>query len=404
MSKMVKHSFTLLVLSFLIMSGAVSQAAEVTGLYKASVEVENRSSGARNAAISEGLARVLVRVSGDATITDEGSVRDALKGANRFMAQYGYQTRETLSPEDGKLIKTIVLNVSFDAVAVNQFLRRQGFPIWSSSRPNIVLWAAVRDGGGSREVVGGKSQPALQQLFTRQASRRGLPLILPAYDSDDLSQVRAGDIWGMFVDPIQQASQRYQANVVVVAKLMVTPDGAQISAAMSLDERQQWWEVSGASVEQAVAAFMDQLGDRVGARFAVQASLEVGEQVILDVSGLDELRDYAGLGDYLDGLLAIRDWRLAVAKGSRHRYRIILESNLEALEQSFGIDRKLVPQPPQLVVPLGKAPDDEISGEEIQQSGQVQPPVALEDDPSSVPEADPAAAQEPMVLYYRWNG
>ena len=400
MSKVVKHSITLTVLSILMMLGAVSQGAEVTNLYKASVEVENRSAEARDAAISEGLGRVLVRVSGNSAITAEGAVQDALKGANRFMVQYSYQTRETLSPEDGKLIKTTLLNVSFDELAVNQFLRKQGLPIWSSSRPNIVLWSAVRDGGGLREVIGGQNQPALQQLISNQASRRGLPLILPSFDEEDLSQVRAGDIWGMFVDPIQQASQRYQANVVVVAKVLVMPDGAQISAAMSMDDRQQWWEVSGTTVDQAVAAFVDQLGDRVGARFAVQASLDVGEQVILDVSNVGELKDYARLGEYLDGLLAIRDWRLSLVKGSQHQYVITLESNLEALEQSFRIDRKLLPQPPQLVVPLGKAPEGESAEGDASEWASDPGPEAS----TLIPETDSGSRQEPAVLYYRWNG
>ncbi|MEE2732836.1 MAG: DUF2066 domain-containing protein [Pseudomonadota bacterium] len=384
MSKVVKHFITLTVSSFLMVLGAVAQGAEVANLYQATVVVDNRSTEAREAALGEGLARVLVRVSGNSAIVAEGAVQDALKSASRFMVQYGYQTRETLSPEDGKLIKTVLLNVSFDAVAVNQFLRRQGFPIWSASRPNIVLWSAVRDGGGSRQVIGGQSQPALQQLLETQAARRGLPVVLPHFDSEDLALVRAGDIWGMFVDPIQQASQRYQANVVVVAKLLMTPDGAQISAAMSLDDRQQWWEVSGATAEQAVMAFMDQLGDRVGARFAVQASMEVGEQVLLDVSAVDELKDYARLGEYLDGVLAIRDWRLSQVKGSQHQYLITLESNLEALEQSLRIDRKLLPQPPQLVVPLGGASNPEPA--------------------TQIPEAAPGAATTPEVLYYRWNG
>ena len=400
MSRVFKHFTTTLMSVFLMMFGVATFAAEVTNLYKAQVEVDNRGSEARDAALAEGLARVFVRVSGNSAITAEASVQEALKSASRFMVQYGYQTRETLSPEDGKLIKTVQLNVSFDEVAVNQFLRKQGFPIWSSSRPNIVLWSAVRD-GGSREVVGGQSQPALQQLLAVQASRRGLPMILPTYDADDLAQVRAGDIWGMFVDPIKQASLRYQANVVVVAKLLVMPDGAQISAAMSMDDRQQWWEVSGASLEQATAAFMDQLGDRVGARFAVQATMDVGEQVLLDIANVAQLNDYARLGDYLDGLLAIRDWRLSLVNGSHHQYLITLESNLEALEQSFRIDRKLLPQPPQLVVPLGGAAEEEVA-----QMDEPTTAIGVDETEASpeIPVAEPDHRQEPAVLYYRWNG
>ena len=402
MSKLLKHSITLIVLSCLMMLGLASHGAEVTNLYKASVEVEDRSADARNSAISEGLSRVLVRVSGNSAISAEAAVQDALKEASRFMVQYGYQTRETLSPEDGKLIKTVLLNVSFDEVAVNQFLRRQGFAIWASSRPNIVLWSAVRDGSGSREVIGGQNQAALQQLYTDEASRRGLPLILPSFDGEDLAQVRAGDIWGMFVDPIKQASQRYQANVVVVAKLLVTPESTQISAAMSLDDRQQWWEVSGATVKEAVVSFMDQLGDRVGARFAVQASMDVGEQVLLDVSGVDKLADYARLGEYLDGVLAIRAWHLSLVKGGQHQYLVTLESNLEALEQSFRIDRKLLPQAPQLVVPLGGGKGAvEADEPALDSGGAAQEGIAVT---PLIPVSEPVDRQEPAVLHYRWNG
>lgn len=385
-----------------MMLGAAGQAAEVSNLYKASIEVASRSVDARNAAVAQGLTTVLVRVSGSSTIAEEGAVQQAMSSPNRFVVQYGYQTREVLSPEDGKMLKQVLLNVSFDPAAVNQFLRHQGFPIWSSSRPNIVLWAAVRD-GGSRQVIGGRSQPALQQALQFQAQRRGLPMTLPAYDDEDQTLVRAGDIWGMFVDPINEASQRYGANVVVVTKILSTPDGVQISAAMNLDERQQWWETSAQSMEAAVASFMDQVGDRVGERFAVQASMDVGQQVILEVAELSQLADYARLGEYLDSVLAIRGWHLSVAKGTRHQYRLTLDSTLEALEQSFRIDRKLLPQPPQLVVPLGQSQAEESPSKDLDSKG-TEADAAEQIEATQITEIEADDPQPAAVLYYRWNG
>jgi len=401
MSKRVKRLASLIVLGCLMILGASGQAAEVANLYKASIEVASRSVDARNAAVAEGLATVLIRVSGNSAIAGEGSVQQAMSSPNRFVVQYGYQTREVLSPEDGKMLKQVYLNVSFDPAAVNQFLRRQGFPIWSSSRPNIVLWAAVRD-SGQRKVIGGRSQPALQQALQIQAQRRGLPLTLPAYDDEDRALVRAGDIWGMFVDPINEASPRYSANVVVVAKILSTPDAVQISAAMNLDDRQQWWETSADSLEAAVASFMDEVGDRIGERFAVQASMDVGQQVILEVAELSQLADYASLGEYLDSVLAIRGWHLSVAQGSRHQYRLTLESTLEALEQSFRIDRKLLPQPPQLVVPLGQSQSEESPSSAPEPMGEGAD-VAEADDPVQTTEIK-VDQPEAAVLYYRWNG
>ncbi|MCP5014022.1 MAG: DUF2066 domain-containing protein [Ketobacter sp.] len=387
--------FRALTLAALMLSSALTIGAEVTDLYKASVAVPDRSVAARDSAVAEGLSRVLVRVSGNSSIVLQDSVKSALTDAGRYVVQFGYHSKETLSPEDGAMIKTVFLNVSFDEVAVNQFLRREGFPIWATSRPNILFWGAV-SGVGGRQLVGGQQQIALQQALEQQAKRRGLPLVLPKYDDQDLAQVRAGDIWGMFVDPIVSASARYDANVVVIAKVLETPDSVRVSAALSIQEQQQWWEVAAETLDQAVVMLIDQLGDRVGERFAVQASLAVGEQVILDVSGVEELKDYARLGEYLDGLLAIRGWYLSQAQGSHHQYTIILESDLDALEQGLRLDRKLVPQPVKLVVPLGEGSTDAAESTSTSTIPVTEGPAEASTNGLQVP-ARP-------VLYYRWNG
>lgn len=397
MTRFVKWLAVAPLLSALMLFSGWVAAAEVANLYKASVEVPDRSVAARDLAVSQGLGRVLVRVSGNSSITTQESVRTVLQDASRFVVQFSYQSQESLSPEDGSMVKAIVLKVSFDEAAINQFLRREGFPIWASSRPNVVLWAAV-SGDGGRQLVGGQQQPALQQLLLQQAERRGLPLIIPQYDADDLAQVRAGDVWGMFVEPIAAASQRYDANVVSVVKILVMPDSVQVSAALTIDERQQWWEFSAESLELAVTALMDQLGDRVGERFAVQASMAVGEQVVLDVIGVKTLKDYARLGEYLDGVLAIRGWHLSLAQGAHHQYRITLESTLEALEQGLRLDRKLLPQPSPLVVPLGaeSAVEPALEPEELESL----PDQAADRQDLEGTESGTAAP----VLYYRWNG
>lgn len=395
MTRFVKLLSMVALLSTLMLAAGTANAAEVTDLYKASVAVPDRSVDARDQAVREGLGQVLVRVSGHSDVVGQESIRSALQDASRYVVQFGYQSRETLSPEDGVMVKTVYLNVKYDEAAINQFLRREGLPIWSSSRPNIVLWAAV-GGSGGRQLVGGQDQPALQQLLQQQAQRRGLPLILPKYDSEDLVLVRAGDIWGMFVDPISQASRRYDANVVVVAKVLMLPDSVQVSAALNINDQQQWWETSAATLDLAAAALVDQLGDRVGERYAVQASMEVGQQVVLDITDVAQLKDYARLGEYLDGVLAIRGWHLSLAEGSHQQYKITLESNLEALEQGLRLDRKLSPRPEPMVAPLG--------GTEVSETDA---PVAdasadMGGNPSELPSA-PAVEAELPVLYYRWN-
>jgi len=398
MVKLVKRFPIAIVLGCLMVWAAQVSAAEVTGLYKATVVVKDRTADARKPALAEGLQQVLVRVSGSSSVVDNEAVRQLLGNAGRFVVQYGYMTRDTLSPEDGRSIETILLNVTFDEMAVNQFLRKQGLPIWSSSRPQVVLWGAARV-DGRRTLVGGSSQPALQALITQEAQRRGLPLILPEYDGKDQMAVREGDIWGMFVDPIVQASQRYQADVIVVAKLDTGSQNS-IKTTIIVEGQQQYLDVSDSSLVRAVTLWMDKLGDMLGARYAVQASDEGVQQIVLDVDGLNSLKDYARLGEYLDSLLAVRSWHLQKVADGHQQYLLSLDGSTEALEQALRVDRKLVPQPPKLVVPLG-GPVDPLQAP-AGAAAQPEPGDSIEVS-SVIPEAEASPVPQLPVIYYRWR-
>ncbi|MDY6922183.1 MAG: DUF2066 domain-containing protein [Pseudomonadota bacterium] len=423
----------LLGLALLLMVAGGGQAAEVTGLYEASVVVPDRSAGARKTGLETALRRVLVRVSGSSAILQQPALETAVANAGRYLVQYGYRTEE-LPPDATRQTpqRAILLSATFDERAVNQFLRREGFPIWAANRPSVLVWAAVADAAG-RKWVGGDSKPGVQAQLQQQARRRGLPLLFPAYDRQDRRQVQAGDIWGMFVDPIVAASGRYNADTVVVAKIQHTGGSVYISAALSIDQHQQWWELSAADMDQALTDFMDQLADRVGERYAVQMSAAQGELVTLDVAGLERLQDYAALEDYLDGLLSVRAWHLLQVQGPRHQYRIVLDTTREALEQSLRLDRKLIPraapdpgqdifQParsgagPELDAAAVGTADGASAVTGAQDAGPMpagppaagaagsMPAAAAGTGSGLAPAPEPAKAPEPPVLHYRWNG
>jgi hypothetical protein len=357
----------------LMLLATVVQAVEVDGLYQAAVQVSDRSANERKRAIQDGFKDILVRVSGSSLIANQDQVVEAQADADRFVVQYGYQTRELPALDRDKPIKATFLSVKYDAAAINQFLRRGGNPIWSSNRPKIVLWGAF-SGTNGRQLLGGNELADLQAAVQSQADRRGLPVQLPLYDNEDLSLVRAGDIWGMFIDPVIMASQRYQGDVVALAKIAQRGGTVQIKAAVSIEGRQQWWDVSASTVDDAIALYMDQLADRVGETYAVLVSQDIGEQVILDIKGVDRLQDFARLDEYLQDLIAIRLLHLNQLQGNRLQYRVTLESNLDALQQSIRLDKKLIVDEPEMLQPVE-------------------------------PEAEPALPQPASLptVYYRWN-
>lgn len=395
-----------------VLAAAPVQAVEVQDLYQASVPVSDRSNTERTKAVRQGLQAVLVKVSGSSRISNESGVREVLQQAERYVVQYGYQTRELPAVEEGgRPQKGVFLNVSYDPVVVNQVLRRSGLPIWASNRPAVTLWLAY-DAGRGRQLVGGTSQSNLQALIQEYANRRGLPIVFPQYDQQDRSSVRAGDIWGMFMEPMMDASARYDANVVAALKLSQSSSRVDGNTTLMLDGERQAWGVFADSMEEAISQWVDQLADRVGEHYAVAFSQALGQQVLLDVVGVDGIQDYAGLNDYLGKLIAVRVSYPQQVKGDRVQILVSLESDQTALEQSFRVDRKLIPtDPPKPVKPQTPVPVSvqDSAPDAAQNTAQVPPGAAKPGqvgDMRVAPIARDAAPADPgyPVIYYQWRG
>ena len=322
---------------------ASAHGVEVNTLYQTSVQVKDRSNGERARAIKQGFSRILVRVSGSSALAQQPELLQEKAKAEQYLTQFGYESRQTPSSEDlDQPTKSVFLNVKYDALAINQLLRRNGYPIWASNRPQMVIWAAL-DAGSGRQLVGNSRNSSIQALIEALAEDRGLPVVVPKYDQEDLNQVSAGDIWGMFVKPIDRASQRYQADVILLAKIRQSNGSARINAMLKMDQQQHWFEQKSDNLAEATAQIMTQVSDKVGEHYAVVSSTDLGQQLVLQVTSVTQLKDFADLGQYLDSVLAIRSAQLQHIQGADVRYLLTLESSEDALQQSFRLDSKLAP-------------------------------------------------------------
>lgn len=395
MKKSAQALYTLVIAAFLMMTAGLVQAAQVKGLYQASVPVEDRSDAQRKRAVADGFVEVLVRVSGDSSVAFQEAVQSAQGSAERYVVQYGYETRsESVAGSAG-----VYLNIQFDANGINNLLRRNSLPLWSSNRPRILVWMAWEQ-GLDRELVNSNSMPGPFQMLQDEARRRGVSLRFADFDADDQALVSLGDIWGMFPEPVLAASQRYQTPVVLMAKVRESATAIQINAMLQLDGQPVWLEVARGDVASGVRQLVDQVVDKVGAKYALVASAGAAEQVVLDVSAVDGLNDYAALSRYLDSLLAITTYRMHLVDGNRIRFLVTPASGLDALEQTLRVDRKLVPvedapaQEP-VVVPAEPAAEPVLDA-----------PEASMDDAAIAVEPQPATetAPAPVVVRYRWRG
>ncbi len=77
--------------------------------------------------------------------------------------------------------------------------------------------------GFERTASGVQSPSVILNEIAKNALVQGLALYAPLQDELDRSSLSAPSLWGLFEDPIINASQRYQTDVVGVFKVTELP-------------------------------------------------------------------------------------------------------------------------------------------------------------------------------------
>ncbi len=289
-----------LVCWLLLLAGSV-HAATVTDLYDGVVRVRDRTEATRNTAFSTALGVVLTKVSGRADAPARVGV--AVNNAARYVQRYGYLSNGQLE-------------VGFDSAAVNALLDQAGLPLWDRERPaTLVIYPAALQ--GVRESV----------MATEQTAKvRGVPIVWASESSEQFPATA--------LSQLQELARRYDAVAVLVARPVagvVTASNVRWQMVFNGASR----ELSG-SVEQGPA-----LAAEVLAPYYASAG-KTTLQVVMDVSGIDNLSAYARTLAYLNGLLMVRN--LSVESFDRDVLRLHLElrGNLESLRRTLAVDQRLV--------------------------------------------------------------
>jgi hypothetical protein len=216
--------------------------------------------------------------------------------------------------------------VSFDGEAIEQTLRQSGQTVWDSDRPLTLVWLAVDWGQGRREIIGADDPERgrdaarsidrnrlLRQRVLDMAERRGLPVIFPLLDVEDLRNVSFSDIWGGFDDALLEASQRYDVHSILVGR--VRPGTSQ---------RNQWrYYFSGqqrtwfGEPEQALSLVADELA----AEFAISGSAPL-ESVSLTIAGIDTVAAYGAVQTLLGGLTIVEAYAITEVAGDQVSYHV----------------------------------------------------------------------------------
>ena len=301
-------------------------AVDVPTLYTTEVPYDREARDGRGDAYEAALKTVLLRVSGSELANSPHIIEELFPNPASYVMQFRSGANSTLW-------------VSFDGEAIEQTLRDAGQTVWGADRPLTLVWLAVDWGQGQREIVGAddpdrsrdQSRSIDRNRLVRErvlevAERRGLPLVFPLLDTTDLQMVTFTDIWGGFDEMILNASERYDANSILIGR--IRPASSQ---------RSRWtyyFAGSETPMTGTPEAVVGQVADLLASEFAVGGDMPI-EAVALNVSGVVSLDAYGTVQKMLGDVSLIENFAVTEVSGDRVSYQVDVRGGADRLSRAL---------------------------------------------------------------------
>lgn len=326
-----------------------ASAAVVRDLYQAQVPVAAQSPAELKRAARSGLAEVLVRVSGRADSARHAALGEALAQADRYVEQYRYDTvappavAEPLEQSFEAAAPQPIVVLSFAPGQIQSLLRKAGLPVWGANRPTLLVWLALDD-GSSRTLVNEESQPELVQALREEARRRGLLLNFPLLDLDDLAAVTTDLVWQMDLGRLDEASQRYRADGLLVGRIAALPSGRWLGGLrMVAGELRLSFDGEGTSLANYLAPSIDRVADALSSQYASVSEGSAPDEVLLRLADIQNFAEYSRALDYLGRLSQVRTVLPVEMAGGDITLRLEINGGVAQLQRALALDHRMQP-------------------------------------------------------------
>jgi len=330
------------------------KAAVVDDLYDAKIAVDDQSQVAQNNAFSLALKQVLIKVRGNSDLLANPKIKSALTKATRFVRSYSYEKQGS----------QLYLVISFDPHRVESVIRNAGFPVWDKRRPDSLIWLAIKSSDDSaRQIATATEFSEIYQRLSLRAAQRGIRLMFPLWDLDDIQTLGVYDIWGGFSSQISIASERYAVPSVLSARIYLTDNQASDVTQNTVMANQmlaaQWsadWtmiegggllsgQVQGDSPLMIAENLIDALADQLSLKYAIDLAQidRADSKVQIVVNNIDSLNYYSLALRTLENMSVVNDVTLIKQQGPRATFELDLLGDVEDLTNALSLDSKIRP-------------------------------------------------------------
>ncbi|WP_457583951.1 DUF2066 domain-containing protein [Ensifer canadensis] len=240
-----------------VWTGHAVIAADTSQLYTSDAIVTGTGEENRQIGFRQCLSEVLIKVSGDFTLTETPALATLQAQATEFISSFSYRDRLEGVPihdEQGTHDRPHDLTCHFEPATIDPLLAKLGRKPWLSPRPIIAVLLAVHD--QRRRFVltrDGRESPYMADSLTAAAVPLALSVRLPdagtltaeGLDFDDLSQLRPGELKQLAADIGAE---------IPLAGMLVWSDAARGWIAhwrLTENGREYRWQVAGVSFDEA---------------------------------------------------------------------------------------------------------------------------------------------------------
>jgi hypothetical protein len=300
-----------------LLLGNSSLALTRVEIYQATAPQTDRSENAQTAAFQTALKIVLVRVTGNRSVDEDSALAPLIANARRYVQQYR-------GAADGQIW------VAFDGAAIERWLTQNGQPLWGRERPATLVWLAAQNGAQAGVLLTAEDNSELKSAIDAAASLRGLPLIWPTAADAQKNRIDYAGVVGGSAATLAEVGRRLGADGVLIGRASGNSASANVRWTHLFQDRSSEYSGTFEGVNRAA--------DLYAGLFAASGNLVPVE---IEVTGINDLRDYANLESFLESQTSISHVGVQSLSGDTVRFRLATRGGVESLNRALSLNGRL---------------------------------------------------------------
>ncbi len=299
--------------------GEAASALTRAEMYQATTPVADRSEAAQTTAFQNAMKTVLIRVTGRRNADEDPALSSLVSNARRYVQQY------RAAPDNQ-------LWVSFDGPAIERWLTQNGQPLWGHERPTTLVLLGVQGSAQSGSVVTTDDSSELKLAIDAAAAARGLPLVWPSGAELQKFHIDYAAVSTGSPSTFTEIGRRMGSDGVLIGRASSASANANVRWTHLFQDRSS--EYSG------TLEGVNRAADLYAGLFAASGAVV---PVDIEVSGLNDLRDYASLESYLESFTFISHVSVESLSGDTVKFRLSTRGGVDSLQRALSLNGRLQP-------------------------------------------------------------